>query len=43
VFNLLPRSESVELRRREVNEVNVELVPEPAKPASQAQSTNRDR
>lgn len=43
VFNLLPRSESVELRRREVNEVNVELVPEPAKPASKAQSTNRDR
>ncbi|MBD2159168.1 thylakoid membrane photosystem I accumulation factor [Limnothrix sp. FACHB-1083] len=43
VFNLLPRSESVELRRREVNEVNVELVPEPAKPASKAQSANRDR
>ncbi|MFG3819630.1 thylakoid membrane photosystem I accumulation factor [Limnothrix redekei] len=43
VFNLLPRSESVELRRREVNEVNVELVPESAKPASKAQSTNRDR
>lgn len=28
VFNLLPRSESVELRRRPVNEVNSELVPE---------------
>lgn len=27
VFDLLPRSESVELRRRPVNEVNVELVP----------------
>lgn len=28
VFDLLPRSESVELRRRPVNEVNSELVPE---------------
>lgn len=28
VFDLLPRSESVELRRRMVNQVNVELVPE---------------
>ncbi|NEP16545.1 MAG: thioredoxin family protein [Leptolyngbya sp. SIO4C1] len=28
VFDLLPRSESLELRRRPVNEVNVELVPE---------------
>lgn len=28
VFNLLPRSESVELRRRVVNEINVELVPQ---------------
>lgn len=28
LFDLLPRSESVELRRRVVNEVNVELVPE---------------
>jgi hypothetical protein len=27
VFDLLPRTESVELRRRPVNEVNVELVP----------------
>jgi hypothetical protein len=27
LFNLLPRSESVELRRRVVNEVNMELVP----------------
>ena len=27
VFNLLPRSESVELKRRPVNEVNTELVP----------------
>ncbi|MBF2078488.1 MAG: thylakoid membrane photosystem I accumulation factor [Synechococcales cyanobacterium T60_A2020_003] len=27
VFDLLPRSESVELRRRQINEVNVELVP----------------
>ena len=27
VFNLLPRSESVELKRRQVNEVNTELVP----------------
>ena len=27
VFDLLPRSESVELRRRPVNEVNAELVP----------------
>ena len=27
VFDLLPRSESVELRRRSVNEVNTELVP----------------
>lgn len=29
VFNLLPRSESVELRRRPVNELNSELVPGP--------------
>lgn len=29
VFDLLPRSESVELRRRPINEVNTELVPEP--------------
>lgn len=29
VFDLLPRSESVELRRRSVNEVNTELIPEP--------------
>lgn len=29
VFNLLPRSESVELRRRVVNELNTELVVEP--------------
>ncbi len=28
VFDLLPRSESVELKRRPVNEVNTELVPE---------------
>ncbi|MEO1095609.1 MAG: thylakoid membrane photosystem I accumulation factor [Cyanobacteria bacterium J06638_28] len=28
VFNLLPRSESVELRRRSFNELNSELVPE---------------
>jgi hypothetical protein len=28
VFNLLPRSESVELRRRSVNEINTELVPQ---------------
>lgn len=28
VFNLLPREESQELRRRPVNELNVELVPE---------------
>ncbi|MGD1896317.1 MAG: thylakoid membrane photosystem I accumulation factor [Phormidesmis sp.] len=28
VFNLLPREESVELRRRPINEVNTELVPE---------------
>jgi len=28
VFNLVPRSESVERRRRPVNEVNTELVPE---------------
>ncbi|NMF84135.1 thylakoid membrane photosystem I accumulation factor [Nodosilinea sp. P-1105] len=28
VFDLLPRSESVDLRRRPVNEVNTELVPE---------------
>ncbi|MEL6221354.1 MAG: thylakoid membrane photosystem I accumulation factor [Cyanobacteria bacterium J06627_8] len=28
LFDLLPRSESVELKRRIVNEVNVELVPE---------------
>lgn len=28
VFNLLPRTESVELRRRPVNEVNSELVPD---------------
>ncbi|MDX2100432.1 MAG: thylakoid membrane photosystem I accumulation factor [Leptolyngbyaceae cyanobacterium bins.59] len=28
VFDLLPRSESVELRRRIVNEINTELVPE---------------
>lgn len=28
VFDLLPRSESVELRRRPVNELNVELVPQ---------------
>lgn len=28
VFDLLPRSESVELKRRPVNEINVELVPE---------------
>ncbi|MGF1513636.1 MAG: thylakoid membrane photosystem I accumulation factor [Elainellaceae cyanobacterium] len=28
VFDLLPRSESVELRRRVVNELNTELVPE---------------
>jgi hypothetical protein len=27
VFDLLPRTESVELRRRPVNEVNTELVP----------------
>ena len=27
VFDLLPRSESIELKRRPVNEVNVELVP----------------
>ncbi len=27
IFDLLPRTESVELRRRPVNEVNVELVP----------------
>jgi len=27
VFDLLPRSESVELKRREVNELNTELVP----------------
>jgi hypothetical protein len=27
VFDLLPRSESVELRRRPINEVNTELVP----------------
>jgi hypothetical protein len=27
IFDLLPRSESVELRRRQVNEVNTELVP----------------
>lgn len=43
VFNLLPRSESVELRRREVNEVNVELVPTATNPAPQAKSTDRDR
>lgn len=30
VFDLLPRTESVELRRRPINEVNTELVPEPA-------------
>jgi hypothetical protein len=29
VFDLLPRSESVELRRRSINEVNTELIPEP--------------
>lgn len=29
VFDLLPRSESVELRRRVVNEINTELVEEP--------------
>lgn len=28
VFNLLPRAESVELKRRPVNEVNTELVPD---------------
>jgi hypothetical protein len=28
VFDLLPRSESVELRRRPINEVNTELVPD---------------
>ncbi len=28
LFNLVPRSESIELKRRIVNEVNVELVPE---------------
>lgn len=28
VFGLLPRSESVELKRKPVNEINVELVPE---------------
>lgn len=28
VFDLLPRSESVELKRRQVNEVNTELVPD---------------
>jgi hypothetical protein len=28
IFELLPRSESVELRRRSINEVNSELVPE---------------
>ncbi|WP_197064764.1 thylakoid membrane photosystem I accumulation factor [Leptolyngbya sp. KIOST-1] len=28
MFDLLPRSESVELRRRPINEVNTELVPE---------------
>lgn len=28
VFNLLPRSESVELKRRALNEINTELVPE---------------
>ncbi len=27
VFNLLPRSESVELKRRPINEINTELVP----------------
>lgn len=30
VFDLLPRTESPELQRRLVNEVNVELTPEPA-------------
>ncbi|NET10956.1 MAG: DUF3656 domain-containing protein, partial [Symploca sp. SIO2B6] len=30
VFDLLPRSESKELRRRTVNEQNLELVPEPS-------------
>lgn len=29
VFDLLPRTESVELRRRQLNEVSTELVPEP--------------
>ncbi len=29
VFDLLPRSESVELKRRSLNEVSTELVPEP--------------
>lgn len=43
LFNLLPRSESVELRRRELNEVNVELVPAPTPPTAKAQSTDRDR
>ncbi|MFM7424074.1 MAG: thylakoid membrane photosystem I accumulation factor [Elainella sp.] len=33
VFDLLPRSESVELRRRQINEVSTELVEEP-KPAT---------
>ena len=28
IFNLYPRSESEELRRRPVNELNTELVPE---------------
>ncbi len=28
VFDLLPRSESVELKRRSINEVNTELIPE---------------
>ncbi|MEN8443536.1 MAG: thioredoxin family protein, partial [Cyanobacteria bacterium J06555_13] len=28
VFDLLPRTESVELKRRPINEVNTELVPD---------------
>jgi hypothetical protein len=32
VFDLLPRSESIELKRRQSNEINVELRPEPKAP-----------
>jgi hypothetical protein len=34
VFDLLPRSESVELKRRPVNEINTELVPQSTNPSS---------